>query len=185
MGKPTLSINNFFNFCFSTVLFLSAQKNTGVIHTFNQQTQSFSIFFVFIVWLFISKFLTEVVYLLSSFPHCSNTFLHSDFCLHHPTEFDFYQITTDNFEAKSKGHFYSFLPFLKCLSETLFLSNCYLNCKSHFEGHGRLPLHRWLKEFFICFPTYPAHIFVIVLHLLRPCNPSAWSMEQGLANCKS
>lgn len=164
---------------------LSTEKYWSNSYLQPTNTKLLYIFCLHCVWLFISRFLTEVVYLLSSFPHCSNTFLHSDFCLHHPTEFDFYQITTDNFEAKSKGHFYSFLPFLKCLSETLFLSNCYLNCKSHFEGHGRLPLHRWLKEFFICFPTYPAHIFVIVLHLLRPCNPSAWSMEQGLANCKS
>lgn len=146
VGKATLSINNFFSFCFSTVFFLSAKKNTGVIHTFNQQTQSFSMFFVFTVWLFISRFLTEVVYLLSSFPHSSNTFLHSDFCLHHPTEFDFYQITTDNFEAKSKGHFYSFLPFHKCLSQTLFWANCYLNFKCHFEGHGRLLSCLWLKK---------------------------------------
>lgn len=75
VGKATLSINNFFSFCFSTVFFLSAKKNTGVIHTFNQQTQSFSMFFVFTVWLFISRFLTEVVYLLSSFPHSSHFYI--------------------------------------------------------------------------------------------------------------
>lgn len=75
VGKATLSINNFFSFCFSTVFFLSAKKNTGVIHIFNQQTQSFSMFFVFTVWLFISRFLTEVVYLLSSFPHSSHFYI--------------------------------------------------------------------------------------------------------------
>lgn len=41
------------------------------------------------------------------------------------------------------------------------------------------------EEVLICFPTFPVHICDTVLHLLQPFNPSAWSVELGLADWKS